>query len=974
MIFKINFYSLLPFEFKFILLFKMHLLLHEELKKQYGAEGYLIKALKDVHEHRENSPATAIVSNHIPPLEKIGGNHAYTTISGLISDAYASIRDTISGVAQRLVIQAGEIPDGLDTLVSYLDNIKYEVRRKLEKTIRWIGARLGTFWNYLSSLLSAEKKAWLWSILESLKFDWVTSALTKAATYAFREIAAGLRIVFETLRDLFYSCIETMSSIFGSVMEVVVDTKFFAKARRSVIRAICFYTSCNSDFARYAVAPKATLATYMENYRLELAKTAKGVMTDVREELKTGESKVEFELALRSNWIYTSYQTMFTSVESIVNWLLNFFSWFYSSLRRLASAARTAFQSTLLYGSVFGKVMAADLQQMAKYAEATAEAVPLRQSVAYSDRLLKIAKDARVSKEKIDSLQRAIDIATVVIDDPYITNNNRIINFRDGLGSKEQFEMNHLVAELLEQLVSGEMIDNAKMQKIYEFYTGSDIEKIYIQRREALATLEAQYATVLFDIIPSPVTMSNISGKAGKKEDVKGKEEEEEEEESEKKEPISSLQQKLRDADTDLDAALAALEKFELTATSSIQRDETYLARANKMAEYLEDAAKTREGTPYELLKSDIYVEMSLMVSDTPNVPGQQKHLNMFQDVFEKFNARNKLAKRLGERLRPVIETRNRYRPFFAIVSAALPLVGLAAISYYATPVVAFSAKETKLSAFWRSIPWIGRATSTTSIYGALSYQTWLNIFQSFQDVNLAKVPQLPVLFELFSVVITAIPVTIAFSVFAYYSAALLVTLIIDAHNDVAVATTQTDERGVSVINFEKYSSYGFFTWLVQVGKGLGVAVGYLFERAITLWIALLVGKFDQIKEAFAAAPTLLSAADPIGSVFGAVSNTLPSEQKFRKWLQDLRLLPSQQIWEGVSLELPVLEAPIVYRKISQVLEVLPPDHELKTGRKALEYFRNVQQERFRALEEARSLPALEASDDTSTTMVEIDF
>lgn len=922
----------------------MYDLLEQDLKTHYGEVGYLSNALEDLHRKNNNAYVIQAVAQHIPV--SIGddiseeersahlSNHAYAIVSGLIQDTYNAAKEVVSSIAWKSIVQMGNVPDTLDTMIAYLNNIQNEVRKKLVQSVNWVGSRLKSFYQYILQLLPEAKTSWFSSVWKSLSFDWLSEKLSSAAKYTVRQLAQGMHVLLVALRDIVYIAIEKMSIMLGSVMHgVLVLGDKFSKSKRSVIRSLYFYASCNADMCRYAPFSINTTMSRVEAYRSQLGRVSRQVLASIREDVAKDKSKQEeMEIILRdkqNNPFYHFYEAVFGASELVLDWVLEFFSWFGTTLKRIVSCARRAIESTFYYAHLFSLAIGNDVKQVMDYMQSTRDPISLRKAVETAETLLETS--SKLPVERREALERAVRLSNEVLNDVYFEQNKRVVFSRDAIKTSEQFEMNHVVADLLTSIqLEDAPIDPNQVNKIVQFYTGRSLQNEYIVQQEALAHLEAQYTLAVSSVLDGiGISIEEIGIRA---DNTKADTDDEEEDLDPDDDPnsILYLQNQFEQSEQDLSEALKGLENFEVSSSQNIVRNASYMLTAERLANQIQTAVKKRNDNALQLVSEDAFTDMSLLMLDQQNTSARTTHMNLFIDVVLKFIRRNELAGKLKKKMRPVYRLKQKWASWAGLVGAAMPFFLIALNTYYGDAAPIFQGDEGFATRWYRRIPYLGSLPSV-SILGGLNLKTWMNVLKHFSDVDVAKVLDIPVLAEYVTIVITMIPVTIAFSYFAYFVMSSFVSLSIDAQYHVGSREFQEDERGVQITRFTENR---WRVWLLKMGPAFKITATYAFERITGMWIGLLTGKIDAVKQAFSGLPVLLSAANPLGSIMESASNAVPTEGKLKSWARKINLLPSTQVLKDINPDDITTSnvAPLLYGNIRRILTNLPANHPLLTG------------------------------------------
>ncbi len=920
----------------------------EDLQLHYGTQYCLAAALQDIHVNKEKAVAVqilaaknpAFIGAAVPIDDTVKVTHAYDTISGYIQDKYNELAEVIKATSWRVLVQVGNIPDALDALIDNLRGIQSQVREKLAKSLNWIGQHLQALWAYVSKLVPDE--SWFSSLISGLSFNWLRKSVTAAIMYTARKFASALEYVFVTLRNLIYSGIGTMSDVLGGVMHALSN---IPASKRAVVRALYFFASNAGDVARYV-----SHSYYKAENRLQAFKSQ---VVDVASDLITVAVSInapdEFEKGVRESWYFgSSFGAAFSVAESVATWIFDYMSWFGNTLKRLVSSAKACFDATYTYALLFATVLGDQLESIVDYMQTWKDPISLIQARANVEELITNYSD-RLSDESITRLRRSIDVADVVIEDLQ-QQNDFVVNSRDNLKHSAQYEMNHKAADLLTAAYyQDEDIDVDAARAVVKFYGGKqDLVDRFAINRETLTFLEAQYTLAideLLDLGAAAASTEPISGPtrvAGPKAD----------EDQEK--PIYELQQQLALADQDFQLAKVALEEFEQGLESGLVRDAKYLTAARNLEKMLESNST----------KLDIFVaepeikQMALMIVEQKEGPSHADHFTHFQNLYRAYYERNRLAKILKTKLEPA-DSRRYYISIAAVlIAAALPLTMYGLLYWKGTPAPVFVDEGVA----WRwiqRIPYVGVATSTVSIVGGLNLGTWVNIIDHFQEASAAKVLDLPRLFQYFSVLITAIPVTISFAMYTYFAITCFGSMIIDALYDIGIK--ERDANGKIVFTRNRFWYY------LGIGtRSANAAFTYGFYRVVTLWIGLVTAQVDAVKSIAGSLPTLLGAANPVGFLMEGAAGLTPTKKKLKERLKQVNLLPSDSVVsaimkpEGVESQNPLLP----YATIVDVLQNLSKDHPLLTGAHVLTRVRE-RQTRTGGGGATKSLPSLKGKDDS---------
>lgn len=899
---------------------------HSELAASNQRPGYLGRALLDAYEQKEKSQAHALfISNGLD-------SNLYspeTLISDRISETYGSIRGIVETISAKRLVEFGNIPDGLDTMIERLYDIQEDVQEKLAKGMRWIGNRLNDFYLYISKLLpSSESLSSFAAWWNNVSFDWFVIKVTNALKYVARTFARGLALVFEALRNVIYKGIEFMSNVYGGLMDGIMKIpQGFSNAKRNIVKGLYFYLSSASDVSRYVVESQYLLKNRLGNFRSRLASSTRDVLASIREDEKEASSQ-SVESYIRESWFFTTLlQSSFAFVESIFSWIMTHLLWLSNTVRRMVSSAKAAFDSMISWCYVFGMHLGGHLQEV--YQEITDGdrfvKSPLSKAIVNAQTLLDNAGE-KLSSIVRSSLANAISIGEEVLDQDMGEANAQYVRSADGKSAKLQFQGAEDASELLTQIYFDEDVDLKRVSTVYSHYHGNDktpFDQFYNQR-DALSVLEANYTRAIAELLNPrlAIMQMNIGAQNDK---------EEEEEEEEEKKTIAELQDDFALADNRLIKMVRDLEQFELTSGLDIVRDATYLQNAEVLAR---NYASSEGSELSQVLDENQMLSLSLQMIEQNNSNIQQEWVRIMLNLVNAYNTRQDLAKRLNKRMTPIFKKKGRLRVWGFVASVCLPIVFYTLIYWFSPPGALWRPEEEAAKGFLNKLSDLitkkNIVVSTVSVRGALNLQTWINILLYFGDISAEKAPEFSVLVEYFAVVIAAIPSTIAIGLMIFCAVIIIGSFIIDFKNDVGIA--QFTEPGA--LKFTTKNR--FWHYLERLKLPGRTTMQYVFVRMSTMYIAIMTAKWDAIKKIAGAGAAFFTAANPFGSLVENAPSILPNQSKFEAAIQKLNLLPSNDVWNRIldpTKEVRGVDDDVrMFESIRDVLLELPENHPLITG------------------------------------------
>ena len=886
---------------------------------RYGPVGYLSNALHDSHIERLNIGA---------PIN--GGAHEH--ISGIVSDTYNSISDSVKRISWKLLIQAGNVPNDLDAMIKHLQNIGQEVRKKLKASLKWIGDHLNAIWDYIKQFLPGD---WFSGVLQSLSFDWLVSNITTAIKYTARQLASGLAVVFETLRDVIYNAIGTIVEISGGIMEAIYKSPSMGKQK--IIHALYFYMSSSADFTRYVNHTYHTMENRMQAFKGQVADITSGIIEEAVP------YAAELDPLIQDTW---DFKAAFGVGESIVAWISEYMSWFVSTLKRLVSSARACFDATLSYAYLFTIVLGPQLQKVMEYVKESTDPVPLVKAKENVEDLLN-ASGIKLSQTRREQLQRAVDVSEDVIDDMRLQN-ERIVVQRDNVKHSTQYEMNHAVATVLTQLHNeDENFDKELMNSVIKFYSGRELVDQYAIARETTNYLETQYILAISEILGErfepigPPAKGGVKSEAQKKEDAEF--EQAETERGEEAITTFGLQERFERAERDLQDAHDALIAFELAGTESrFRRDVLYFETARKMEENLNNQSQFMSIVAAETTRENMIQQMSLMIIDRSGIGYQEKYFLAFSALHRAFKERQRLAILLDRRMKAPNWWKGNLSVAACIIGIAVPFTFYTLLAIYANPTPIFSGPpvdpvyyKTGKEVLYDWLVWLkdktpgfNTAFSSVSIIAGLNPTTWYDALVYFSTVDALKVLDFPKLFEYMAIWYSAVPATIVFGLFTYMTVICFGSMIIDCLYGLGVKSRDVNGRAVYTKNRAQY-------YMSTLGKVFGIVGIDLFTRATSLWMALYTGKIENMKHVMGAIlPAVITGINPMRYITEGAVISLPDENAATRALRVANLLPDNNLIQKITNpeNFEFIHSTRIWTSMVDLLKSLPPNHPLITG------------------------------------------
>lgn len=339
---------------------------HNALHDQFG-DGYLCKALVDLRKYKQNSKTHGIlvgdphIGNDASDIRQ--ADSLWDRISDTLKQLYGLSLEAVKNIAWKTLVQVGNVPAFLETLIRNLGRMAYAAGNTLIRLANKIGSVIGTLWEYIASLFDgssfelsgSQRSALEQAKQESFNFLTLVSGTARAVWIGvIRKLAAGILKVLMGLRSIIFDATKNMTALFTAGFDAFVSLPSvgYASVKRYAVETGFTIMLQLMDFNNtMSNQPDSNVRARSD----AMACQFRPMVSSMTSNLKRIPYNIINDLVVNS-YIYKAGYSTILAARNAVRWIISHLGWLADIINSFRETAYAWFTSLFTLSPAIGKL------------------------------------------------------------------------------------------------------------------------------------------------------------------------------------------------------------------------------------------------------------------------------------------------------------------------------------------------------------------------------------------------------------------------------------------------------------------------------------------------------------------------------------------------------------------------------------------------------------------------------------------